>query len=90
MTSAVRTSLPPKFWEILAALALILWRVGSYPVATLWRDWVVLLGVFWIFTALRHRSPEWPIFSAVWMAALLVLYAGAQVPPALAALDCGP
>jgi hypothetical protein len=91
MTSAVQGSpLSPKLWEITAALALILWRALSYPTAALWGDWVVLLSAYWIFTAFRLRSREWPLVSAVWMALLLALYARVQVPLSLAALDFTP
>jgi len=90
MSSALRTSIPSKTWELLPPFALILWRIASHPAATLWRDWVVLLCFYWIYTALRHRGKEWPAVTAASMVGLLVLYATSQVPLALAALDFRP
>lgn len=86
MPGTPRRPLPPEAWEILAAALLIAWRVGSYPAATLWRDWVVLLCGFWIFTALAGRTRAWPPALALMMTFLFVLYAVHQVPLSLAVL----
>ena len=47
--------LPPQVWEILAASLILAWRIRVYPWDTLWRDWVVLICGFWIFT-----DDTWP------------------------------
>lgn len=78
--------LPPAVWEILAACLLLAWRLSSYPTAGLWRDWVVLLCVFWIFCALAGRTKAAPAVMGLLMAFLFALYAVHQVPLSLAVL----
>jgi len=75
---------PPQFWEILAASLVLAWRLGSYPRATLWRDWVVLICGFWIFTVLAGRTKAWPAGLGLLMAFLFLLYGLGQVPTSLA------
>jgi hypothetical protein len=78
--------LPHEAWEILTALLLLSWRVSSYPTAGLWRDWVALLCLFWIFIAAAGKTRAAPIVTAGFMAALLALYATGQLPFTLAVL----
>jgi len=77
---------PIEVWEVLAASALLAWRILSYPAATLWRDWVAVLGMFWILTAAAGRRRGWPVALALGMAFLFALYAVRQVPWSLAVL----
>jgi len=73
-------------WEVLGAAAVIAWRFRSHPLNTLWRDWVVILCLFWIFTALAGRTKAWPAVTALVMTFLLAIYAAGQVPQTLAVL----
>lgn len=86
MPGTPRKHLPTEVWEILAASLVIAWRVGTYPAATLWRDWVVLVCGFWIFTVLAGRTRVWPAALGLMMAFLFVLYAVQQVPHCIAVL----
>jgi hypothetical protein len=78
--------LPTEAWEIMSAALLLFWRIHSYPVSGLWRDWVVLLCLFWIFIAAAGRTKAAPAVSAAFMTALLVLYAAGQLPLTIGAL----
>lgn len=80
----------PESWEILCAAALLAWRVRLRPISTLWADWLSILCVFWIATALGRRWKHWPAVTAAVMAGLLALYASRQVPLTLAALGMAP
>ena len=78
--------LPREAWEVVAALLLLGWRAWSYPLAGLWRDWVVILCLFWIFTVLAGRTRAWPWVTGAVMAGLLTLYSLGQLPLTLALL----
>jgi hypothetical protein len=78
--------LPPETLEVLAATILIACRAWMLPVAGLWHDWVVVLCVYWIFTAAASRTKAWPYVTGAVMAGLLVLYAVGHFPLALGAL----
>jgi hypothetical protein len=80
----------PEFWEILCASALLAWRIRVRPLSTLWSDWLSILCVFWIATALGRRWKHWPVVTAAVMAGLLALYASRQVPLTLGALGITP
>jgi len=77
---------PPEVWEILTAAVLLSWRIRSLPISTLWHDWVTVMAVFWIFTALAARTRAWPAVLGVLMAFLSALYFFHQVPQSLALL----
>lgn len=72
--------LPTEAWEIVAALLIIAGRAWRYPLSGLYRDWVVLLGLFWIFTAAAGRTKVAPWVTAAFMTGLLVLYGSGQLP----------
>src|SRR5947207_3370082 len=40
-------------------LALLIWRTVAYPASTLWRDVVVILALYWLFTTFAGRSRSW-------------------------------
>lgn len=90
MTTGLRTRVPSKVLEIGVASALILWRIVTYSALPLWRDWLLLLGFYWIYTALRAGSRDWPCVTVALMAFLLTVYSWNQVPLALQALDLKP
>jgi hypothetical protein len=71
---------------VLAAAAILAWRIRVHPVSTLWLDWIVALAAFWIFTALAGRTRAWPWVMGAVMTGLLALYAGHQVPLTLGLL----
>jgi len=86
MSEPGRKRLPPEVWEFLAASAILAWRIRLYSPATLWRDWVVILALFWIVTILAGRSRAWPWLMGAFMIGLLVLYTSRQLPLTLEVL----
>ena len=78
--------LPTEVWEILAASAVLAWRVRHCPADSLWRDWLFVLAAFWIVTAAARRSKAWPVVLGLTMAFLFAVYAVRQVPLSLAVL----
>lgn len=71
---------PPLAWEIAAASILVIWRVVFYPLDSLWTDWVLILSLYWIFTAWARPTHAWPVVTLVLMLGLLALYASRQIP----------
>ena len=53
--------------ELAAAVALIAWRLAVPSRQGLWRDWILVLGVYWIVLILDRagRSGPWPTVVAV-------------------------
>jgi hypothetical protein len=76
--------------ELTAAAALIGWRVFRAPVAELWRDWILVASVYWIFTALTRRSRIWPLGTLAGAGYLIGIYALRQVPHTIAVLGLLP
>ena len=72
--------LPAEVWEIVAALLILSWRAWAYPISGLFRDWVVLLCLFWIFIAAAGRTKAAPWVTAGFMIGLLALYVSGQLP----------
>jgi hypothetical protein len=75
-----RRRISPAVWEVLAASTVLAWRFRLQPLQHLWRDWVTILCVFWIASALLGRSRAWPYVMGGVMAGLLVLYSAGQLP----------
>jgi hypothetical protein len=71
---------PARAVEALGAVALILWRLWDTALVGVWRDWLMILGVFWLIEAVapEHRWRR-PLAIAT-VAALAALYAVGQVP----------
>jgi len=86
MAEPGRRRLPTGTWEILAAALILAWRYRAHPFSGLWRDWVVILCLFWIFTVLAGRTRAWPWVTGAVMAGLLTLYSLGQLPLTLALL----
>ena len=82
--------LPRETAEITAAFLLLCLRLGSYPLAGLWRDWFSLLCVYWIFSAAASRTRAWLPVTALFMGGLLVLYGWRQLPLSAAVLGLSP
>jgi hypothetical protein len=72
--------------ELLAASALLIGRLVSRPVSELWRDWVLLLSAYWIYTVLAGGSRHWPRVTVAVASFLLGLYAAGQLPHAFRVL----
>ena len=89
MDGYLRKPVPPVAWEVLLVSLLAAWRAWSHPSSLLWRDWFLLLCLFWIFTALASRTRAWPYVAGTLMAGLLVLYGWGQLPLTLTALGLG-
>jgi len=86
---SLRKPVPPVVWEVLLVALLALWRAWSHPFSLLWKDWVLLLCLFWIFTALGSRTKAWPYVAGALMGGLLVLYGWGQLPQTFVALGLG-
>lgn len=74
---------PPWIWEVAAALILLAWRIFWHPLPGLWNDWIVLLSLYWIFTACARRSRAWLAVTLLTMTILFLIYAARQVPMTL-------
>ncbi|MBV8880658.1 MAG: hypothetical protein JO332_11870 [Planctomycetaceae bacterium] len=70
--------------EVLAAVALLLWRIWDVPLDRLWRDWVAVLALFWIAAVALGDSPRRASVLAAVAAGLMGIYAWGQAPHALA------
>ena len=86
MDGNLRKPVPPVAWEVLLVALLAAWRAWSHPFALLWKDWFLLLCLFWIFTAVGSRTKAWPYVAGALMGGLLVLYGWAQLPLTFAAM----
>ena len=77
---------PAAVAEGLIAVLLILWRVWEVPVVGLWRDWITVLSIFWLFQIMAPagRAKAAVTFGA--MAGLAVLYGWGQFPHVFALL----
>ena len=89
MDGCLRKPVPPVAWEVLLVALLAAWRAWSHPFALLWRDWFLLLCLYWIFTALASRTRAWPYVTGALMGGLLVLYGWGQFPFTVATLGLG-
>ena len=70
--------------EVLAAAALLLWRIWEIPLVTLWRDWVTILTAYWMFL-IAVQDPRVRLRgTVVATTGLMLLYACGQVPHLLA------
>jgi hypothetical protein len=78
--------LPREVWEVLAAAAIVAWRIRGHPLAALWHDWLTILCLFWVASLLGSRTRAWPYFRGGVMTGLLVLYTVRQLPLTLGVL----
>ena len=65
--------------ETALAAGLILFRLLRCPPGELWRDWILLLAAFWIFSVWSRRSRLWPTLTLVAMGFLLCIYLHGQL-----------
>lgn len=71
------------------AILIAVFRAATLPPAQWWRDWVLLLTLYGLYSLFRRRSESWPIVTATLMAFLLGLYVQGQAPHVLAVLGSG-
>ena len=64
--------------ESALAIGLIVFRLLRCPPAELWRDWMLILGAYWIFCIWGRRSRLWPTLTLVLMSLLLAIYLHGQ------------
>lgn len=72
--------------ELAAAGGLLLWRILAIPVTALWRDWITLLTIYWVFTIFGSRTKAWPYVTGAAMILLTALYIQGQLPHTLEGL----
>ncbi len=69
--------------EVAIAGALMVWRLAAGSPATWWKDWILVVAAFWIFTRLKPGAKSQPVAAALVMAYLLGIYLLGQAPLAL-------
>lgn len=82
--------IPPSAWEILAGSLILAWRLLAYPANQFWRDWVVIVSLYWIYTALASRTRAWAPVTVAVLAYLLGIYVHGQLPQTLSVLGAQP
>ena len=69
--------------ELMIAGALIVWRLAAGSPVGWWRDWILVVAAFWIFTRLKPDARSQPVAAALVMAYLLGIYLLGQAPQSL-------
>ena len=72
--------------ELAAPILLLAWRLTWYDLETVWRDWVAILSVYWIFTIFGRRTKAWEPVTFLVCLGLLGIYLYRQFPQALSSL----
>jgi hypothetical protein len=72
--------------ETALAAGLILFRLLRCPPGDLWRDWMLILAAFWIFSVWGRRGRLWPTLTLVTMSLLLCIYLHGQLGHTLVVL----
>ena len=81
MASPLKAEVPPRqIAEILGAMALVFWRILTCPLEQLWRDWVILLAVYWVAAVVLSGKRALMPVTAAFGAALMALYLWGQIP----------
>jgi hypothetical protein len=69
---------PQERWRALAELALPVWlaawRLTWYSPTRLWRDWVFLISLYWIFSIFGRKTKAWVPVTASLSIALFAIY----------------
>ena len=65
--------------ETALAAGLILFRLLRCPPGDLWRDWMLLLAAFWVYSVWGRRGRLWPTLALVTMGLLLCIYLHSQL-----------
>jgi hypothetical protein len=71
---------PRRIVEVLAIIAVLLWRIWEIPLVILWRDWVTLLAIYWFFLVLVENPRVRGRATAAAAAALMLIYGWGQFP----------
>jgi hypothetical protein len=66
---------------------LIVCRLSSVPLASVWRDWLLLLAAFWAASVFTTGKRAWTAVTLTSMVALMILYWWGQLPQVRWALD---
>jgi hypothetical protein len=66
--------------EAALALAVAAWRLAAPSPQGFWRDWILVLAVYWAFTALARTHRSWPWVSAGTALDLFAVHAARQLP----------
>lgn len=69
---------PAQTAEVLAAVGLILWRLWDLVLQGLWRDWLMILAVFWLLSAVAPDRPWRRHLAAATVVLLMAIYAIGQ------------
>ncbi|RPH49654.1 MAG: hypothetical protein EHM91_02880 [Planctomycetota bacterium] len=69
--------------EVAIASAFIVWRLAAGSPAGWWKDWILVVAAFWIFTRIKPGSRAQPLAATLVMSYLLGIYLLGQTPLAL-------
>ena len=69
--------------EVAAAMILICWRIVDRAAENLWRDWLVLLSLYRIFSVFAGKQRAWAAGTMVFLAGLTALYLSSHLPSTL-------
>ncbi len=87
--SALPRRRPWSRWEFALPLMALAWRLSWYPLGTVWRDWVAVLALYWIFTILAGRTKAWPVVTVLVALGLALVYLHRQLPLSLDSVEFG-
>lgn len=76
----------PLYLELLAAAALGAWRLAAAPPREWWRDWGLLVAVYWALSRILAKPSTSDVVTAGVIAYLLGIYLFGALPHALAVL----
>jgi hypothetical protein len=76
-------------WQVPLAAVITIVRMVTLAPSRLWRDWIVVLCAYWIFTVLKGESPAAPIVTVTVMAYLFGIHVLGQLPHVLTVLGLG-
>jgi hypothetical protein len=66
--------------EVVTALLVICWRVIDRAADNLWRDWLLILSLYWIFSVFAVERRTWTVGTAVFLVGLTALYLSGHLP----------
>lgn len=76
----------PAWPQLGLALSLLIFRIASLPPSLLWRDWLFILGLIGVASALARRASWLPGLETTAAGYLLMIHIAGQLPHALTAL----
>jgi hypothetical protein len=69
-----------KCTDVIAPMVLIAARIVRGGVGQLWRDWVVVVSLYWLYTRVAQGSRTWPIVTMLTMSYLFAIYLVGYLP----------